>query len=220
MNVRTMLGLLCAGLLTLPVWSAPAEAPAGMEKVKVRPFDQVFAKPGAQWSKYKTVVVDPLDMSKASIDPPSSSGRHKVKVKPLTEQQIALFQEAYMKAFVRELTEDELFVSADKAQADSLRISAVMLEIAPTYLPDPEIESSGRNAVYAESAGSLTIQFDIYDATSGELLAQVVDKRDRTTHGMWREINRVEARSQMKQIMSNWARLFRSRLEEAMQTEQ
>lgn len=220
MTLQGMTRAIVVGLLATLSWPVLAEAPEGLEKVKVRPFDQVFTKPGVQWSQYKSVLVDPLDLSQTTIDPPESSGRHKVKVPPLSEEQIAHFQEAYIKAFSRELTEDNLFSQTDKPQPGSLRISASLLEIAPTYLPESHIESSGRNAVYAESAGSLTILVKISDASSGELLAQVTDKRDRTTHGMWREINRVEARSQMRQIMSNWARLFRSRLEEAMQQDQ
>lgn len=183
--------------------------PPALTKVKMDRLDEVYAKPGVDWHQYTHVLLAPLDMSDTEIKAPS--GTHKRDVKPLTDKQKNTFDTAFQRAFTRELHEDDAFQLAARAQPNTLKIQGKLLQLAPTYIPDSRMAASGRNRVYSETAGTIKMQFDIYDAASGELLAQVTDKREATR--MWRENNAVQNRAQVNQIMGSWARIFRNHLD-------
>lgn len=188
---------------------AESQAPA-LTKVKLDRLDEVYAKPGVDWHQYTHVLLAPLDMNDTEIKAPS--GTHKRDIKPLTDKQKEAFNSAFQRAFTRELNEDDAFQAASEAQANTLKIQGKILQLAPTYIPDSRMAASGRNRVYSETAGTITMQFEIYDAVSGELLAKVTDKREATR--MWRENNAVQNRAQVNQIMGSWARIFRNHLDD------
>lgn len=192
-----------------PVKSHEAQ---GLEKVKVKRLDEVFVKPDVDWAIYTGVAIDPLDMTATKIKAPSSTKKRDIPV--LDEKFEAPFKESYMKAFTREFSEDNLLVDAGAAKAGTLRISAKLLELAPTYIPSGQM-NIGRSDVYTETAGKMQIQFDLYDAKTGEHLAKITDQREGTR--MWRENNRVNNRSQVNQIMNAWARLLRTHLDDIAQ---
>lgn len=190
-----------------------ADAPAGMEKVKVKRLDTVYKKPDVDWSRYAGIYVEPLDLTGVDIKYPRDTKKRDQK--PLSEKSIAQFKELYHKAFTRELSEDGFLVAESAAKEGALVLKARVLEIAPTYVPDSLMETSGRNRVYAETAGKMTIQFDFVDGKTGELLVQATDKREPTRQ--WREINSVQVRSQVNQLMGSWARIVRTNLEDVIQ---
>lgn len=198
--------------VALAIPQVHADAPAGMEKVKVKRLDSVYKKPGADLSQYTGIYVEPLDLTAAEIKYPRDTKKRDQK--PLTEKDIAMFQEMYAKAFTRELSEDSFLVTESSAKDGTLVLKARVLEIAPTYVPNDLMESSGRNRVYAETAGDLTIQFDFIDGKTGELLVRATDKREPTRQ--WREINSVQVRSQVNQLMGSWARIVRTHLEDVI----
>lgn len=207
----TLVGLIaCALPLSVMVSADTAQVPAGLEKVKVKRLDHVYARPGIDWSQYSKVIVDPLDMSQTVIKAPSHT--LKKDIPTLNDKNSAPFKASFMKAFTREFTEDDLLVEVKDAKPGTLRISAKLLEIAPTYFPNSRTEFSSRNKVYSETAGKLEMQFEIRDAATGELLTQATDKRE--ANRMWRENNPIENRAQINQIMGTWARIFRTHLED------
>ncbi len=72
----------------------------------------------------------------------------------------------------------------------------------------PDLNSSGVNRTYARSAGSLTMYLEIYDATSGEILARwIEDLRDREDMYLsW--TNRVTNTAAAKRVIDRWANEF------------
>jgi len=212
MNI-VRLSAVCIALMAVPFVAAAdveASANAGMEKVKVKRLDEVLAKPNIDWGKYTNVSITPLDMTATKIKAPS--GTHKRDIPELTEKVQAPFKDLYLKAFTREFSEDGLLAEAGSKKPGTLRIDSKILELAPTYIPNSTMNVSGRNKVYTETAGKIEMQFDIYDAATGEHLARVTDKREATK--MWRENNSVHNRSQINQIMGTWARIFRTHLDD------
>jgi hypothetical protein len=195
-------------VLWLPAVAASAAPTSALAEVRVDRLDEVLAKPGVDWQQYTRVLLAPLDLSEVTIAAPAATPKRDVK--PLTAAQQQAIGESYSRAFSRELVEDELFVAVDTAQPGTLTIKAKLLAWAPTYLPSERLEASGRNRVYTETAGKLTLQVEIYDATSGELLARVTDERAATR--MWRQNNSVQNRAQINQVMGAWARIFRTHL--------
>ncbi|MDN3638154.1 DUF3313 family protein [Simiduia curdlanivorans] len=207
------LSTVCIALMAAPLVTAAgveASANAGMEKVEVKRLDEVLAKPNIDWAKYTSVSITPLDMSTTTIKAPS--GTHKRDIPELTEKIQAPFKDLYLKAFTREFSEDGLLAEAGSKKSGTLRIDSKILELAPTYIPDSTMNASGRNRAYTQTAGKIQMQFDIYDAATGEHLATVTDKREATK--MWRENNSVQNRSQINQIMGTWARIFRTHLDD------
>ncbi|BFM10018.1 hypothetical protein R50072_01710 [Simiduia litorea] len=207
------LSAVCVALMAAPfVSAADAEvsASAGMEKVKVKRLDEVMVKPNIDWGKYTSVRITPLDMSTTKIKAPS--GTHKRDIPELTEKTQAPFKDLFLKAFTREFSEDGLLADEGTNKPGTLRIDSKILELAPTYIPDSKMNASGRNRAYTETAGKIQMQFDIFDAATGEHLATITDKREATK--MWRENNAVQNRSQINQIMGTWARIFRTHIDD------
>lgn len=214
MKIRTSLltSVLISAVLAMPQAMA-GQAPEGMEPVKVKRLDSVYKKPHIDWSQYAGIYVEPLDVAGATIKyPRDTKNRDK---KPLTEKQIGMMQELYAKAFTRELSEDDFLVAEASGKEGVLILRAKVLEIAPSYVPRSEIENSGLNKVYAENFGKMKIQFQFVDGKTGEVLVQAVDQREPTR--MWRELNSVQVRSQMNQLMGSWARIIRTNIEDVAQ---
>ena len=211
LNVIKLSAVILA-MITVPFVAADETdiATSGMEKVKVKRLDEVFAKPNVDWTKYSAVSISPLDMSTTKIKAPS--GTYKRDIPAITEETSAPFKESYLKAFTQEFSEDGLLAEDNIDKAATLPIEARLLQIAPTHIPNSRTNASGRNRVYSETAGKLEMQFDIFDGATGEHLASVKDRREATK--MWRENNRVHNRTQLNQIMGTWARIFRTHLDD------
>lgn len=215
MNYLARKKLLLLILLTISpaLFAADAEeAPAGLEPIKISRLDQAYAKPGLDWGSYGAIVIAPLDMAEVTVKAPSQI--HKRDLAPLSDRDKTLYIDSFKRAFNREFSQ-HLAVDRSSGEQPPLHspsaiiLSAKLVTLAPTYA-ETRRPSSAPHRVYSETSGKITMQFEIRDHASGELLAQMTDEREASR--MWRENNSVQNRAQVRQIMSTWAGIFAKNL--------
>lgn len=78
----------------------------------------------------------------------------------------------------------------------------------------PDIPTAGRQSNYTDDAGQMTLLLEALDATTGETLVRVIDRRRDIDSNRLQWTNSVTNRAAAQRILNNWARQFREGLDE------
>lgn len=213
-RMRPMSMVLFAVALALPLGAAaakpPKTTPDGLVLQPDTKLALVYLKPGADFSVYDRVALldctvafkknwqreqnrtNPLAVSKKDMD-------------EIRTNLAGLFAEVF-----KEEIEKGGHQLATSAAEDVLvlRPAVVDLDIAA-----PEAAEMGRSRTFATSAGEMTLYMEVYDSSSGELLARVLDRQAGRDWGrlMWQ--NSATNRTEAKKIFRGWATTLRQGLE-------
>jgi hypothetical protein len=183
----------------------------GLEKVEVKGLDVAYARPGAQLSGYKSVLVRPVSVA-FRTDWLRSSGLHGVRPRPDDIERVR----ARVSTFVREEFEAELKdAGIAQAQAPGDDVLEINLAITDLYAAAPEIQVPARSDVWAVSAGEMTLVGELRDSVGGGTLFRFYD------HGQAREWTRPrkilfnENETEARKISRAWAKALREGLQAA-----
>lgn len=202
--------LMVVSLLTACSFNKPHEKnlakeaePLGLTEVKSSKLDSVFVADQVGIANYKHVILEPLDMSAVKIRKPTNISFVNETPWELNDQDRNYYQEKYTQAMKKEWLDKSGLTQVDKATEQTLIVKAVLKEIAPLGSKD---DFKGRPAitkVYSEGVGTMTINFQLSDATTGKVLALVSDQRD--LGKIWEENNRVTFNQQVRLAFTAWA---------------
>lgn len=168
-----------------------------------------YVDPSVDYSRYARIFVLPLGLDNVEIVQPSSGStsavnRHNADWE-LTDQNREQLQAAFQEVMERELTMDGAFTMAEGGGDDVLAIEAMLTRIAPTAPQDNAASrGAGRNRVYTNTAGSVSIAIAFADGDSGEVLAIIKDTRGGNT-GTWGVNNSVTNMSEVRRAFASWA---------------
>lgn len=177
--------------------------PLGLTEVHSSILDAVFVADKVEFADYKQVVLEPLDMSAVKIRKPSNLGFVSDTPWELNDQDRNFYQEKYIQAMKKEWLDKSGLTQVDQASGKTLRVKAVLKEIAPLGSKD---DFKGRpviTKVYSEGVGTMTINFELSDASSGKVLGLISDQRD--LGKVWEENNRVTFNQQVRLAFTAWA---------------
>jgi Protein of unknown function (DUF3313) len=213
----------CVALLAAAFLLAPAFADSkaeldelmshdGLQKIKVKGMDLVYALPGATLADYHRVQIDPVTVAfHKSWDPDKTGSRFK-----LTDAERENIKSGVAKLvrdeFVKELQTKSSYQVVDAAGPDVLRIKADIINL---YVNAPDTMSAGRSKTYTVSAGEMTLVMELYDSETGQVLSRVIDRREARDTGMMTLTNSVVNASEARMIASSWARILRNGLDKA-----
>jgi hypothetical protein len=211
------LALLVSGaVVLLPMLVAADEPPQewdGLVRVKSKNLDHVYKLPGADFSGYKRVRLDPIEVEFDKNWKPNDSTRSPSQ--RLTNSDIEKIKQAlaeeFRKVFTEELTKNGYPV-VDENDEDVLRVSAA---IANLYINAPEKMSAGRTRTYTTSAGHMTLVAELRDSVTGKLMARAVDSVQGRDTGNFQITNSVTNMSSARTALSKWARVLREGLDDA-----
>ena len=212
------LALLLGGALTtlLPPAAIADEPPKewdGLARVKSKQLDHVYKLPEADFSGYKRVRLDPIEVEFDKNWKPNQSERSPSR--RLTDADIQKIREAlakeFHKVFTEELSEHGYPVVAENGE-DVLRVSAA---IANLYITAPEKMSAGVSRTYTTSAGHMTLVAELRDSVTGQLLARAVDSVQGRDTGSFMITNSVTNMSAARTALTKWARVLREGLDDA-----
>lgn len=184
-----------------------------LHRVKNAQVGMAYLDPSADFSRFESILLDPLDMSATEIIQPSGS-TSAVARRPseLTERNIENIQRAFAEVFTRELEETGDYKIVTEPGPGVLRISATVTQIAPTAPADnSRSRASGRTRVFTEGAGRMAIAFAFSDSKNDEILAVVKDVRSGTP--TWGINNSVTNLSDVRFMFARWGRMVRARLD-------
>ena len=209
--------LVSAGLGSwLPLTVSADEPPQewdGLTRVKSKQLDHVYKLPGADFSGYQRVRLDPIEVEFDKNFKPNDSQRspsQRLTNDDLEKIKKALAEE-FRKVFTEELTKNGYQVVTEDDD-DVLRVSAAIVNL---YITAPDKMSAGRSRTYTTSAGHMTLAAELRDSVTGKLMARAVDSVQGRDTGTFQITNSVTNMSSARTALSKWARVLREGMDEA-----
>jgi hypothetical protein len=211
-----LLTLVMVGAAPLHAGAATAQelmSHDGLERVKSRDADLVYARPGASLAAYTQVMLGPVDVAfSKNWDPKRPGSSFKISADEREEIRSGVAN-LVRDEFVKALQAKNGYQVVDTAGPQVLRLKVSIINL---YVNAPDVATAGRTRSYVASAGEMTLVLEIYDSETGQVLSRVVDRQESTIRGgqlSWS--NRVMNQSEAELIASGWAGKLRKALDKA-----
>jgi len=150
----------------------PAATTDGLYRLRATRVAGVFARPGASFSGYRGILLDPVSVSYKTEPRPASTLSRARGNYALDEAGMERLKQIYRESFERELTRGETFTAAQAAGPAVLRVSGHIVNLVVNV---PPLRGSDRDFVF--DAGEMTLVLDVRDSQSEEPLLRLVDRR-------------------------------------------
>jgi hypothetical protein len=185
----------------------------GLEKVKSKGLDVAYRRPGATLAGYSKVMLDsPIEVAfHKDWDPQKTGSRMKLSSEDRENIRSGISKLVY-EEFVKQLQKDNAYPVVTQQGPDVLRVRVSIINL---YANAPDTMEAGRSRVYTVSAGEMTLVAELFDSETGEVLARVIDRREARDSGTMQLSNSVVNSSEARYIVASWARILRSRLDDA-----
>jgi len=208
---RRALALASLALLSVVAFAAkPPEEWDGLKLVKLKGLDAAYARPGADFTIYTKIIIDPIQVAFAkNWDKKSTVYKQKLSTKELDEIKTKLGKLAE-ETFAEEFSKKGGIQIVTEPGPDVLRFSSAIVDLWPRAV---DTQEPGRNYTYTTSAGSATLYAELRDSETGQLIGRVVDAREARNSSTMRWTNSVENTAEARAMVSDWARILRKRYE-------
>ena len=197
---------------------APATSPEGLVLQPDTKAGAIYLKPGASLKGYQVFGVTDCEVAfRKNWLRDQNSNRLDLSDR-VTQEDVDRIKDALSEqcesAFRAALQEAPPYTVVDEfengEQVLVLRPSIVNLDIAA-----PDTMSTGISRSYTTSAGEMTLILEMLDATTGELLVRVIDKKKGLESGRMQWTNSVTNRADADRALNSWAKQLRSALDNA-----
>jgi len=198
-------------VLSLVAVAAPlyaADAPKtweGLEQRPVKGLDLVYVRPGAQLQGYKSILIDtPVEVAFDRHWDPNEGVRSTTRRMSASDIQAIKTEMAaeFHKVFAEELAKGG-YALVDQVRDDTLRLHA---QIADVFINAPDRMEPGRVTSYTMESGRATLELELRDGATGQLLARVVDEKTAPRSGTLQVTNSVTNSADFRQAVRSWAR--------------
>ena len=216
--------LLSAAAAAIVLGGSPAHAqnpPAewdGLVRVESRHFDAVYLAPGADFSGYTKVMLDPTEVSfkrdwlrDYNRDARGLSNRMS---EDEAREILAAAQSGFQDVF-REVYAQRGIQVVTEPGPDVLRLRTA---VANLDVAAPDMMTPGRTSTYSREAGEATIVIEVRDSMSGAILGRGVDRRTAGDNSFVLRRSRVTNRADFQRIFRSWAQLSAEALERLRST--
>ena len=140
----------------------------------------VYVDPDADYGRYDSVLLVPLDVDHIEIIQPNTTSSVANRFNrdwELTDSDRSKLQDAFREAMEKAIADGGDFSLAEDGGENVLRVEAMITQIAPNA-PKDDVQSRGtRSTIITEGAGSLSVAMMLADGDSGEVLAIIKDTR-------------------------------------------
>jgi hypothetical protein len=175
-------------------------------------LNAVFLKPNAQVAAYRSVMLDPVQVSfDSNWDP--NRGTRSMSAR-LNADDVAAIKSDLAELF-REIFRDELarggYQLVDQPGPETLRVTPAIINL---FINAPDTSAPGRTRTYTADSGRMTLVAELRDSETGTLLARAVDTQTGRNAGMWTISNRVTNTADARRAIGVWASALRRGLDE------
>jgi hypothetical protein len=184
----------------------------GLELVETTRTGHLYSNPDADWRAYTRINLDQvsIEFRKNWQRDQNRYRRQKVRaedVDRIKAELASLFDDV----FTRELSENGGYEIVTDTGGDVLMIrpSIVELDIAA-----PETTRAISMRSMTRDPGKMTLVLEIVDSVSGDVLEQAEDKQLMRDRYGYYQSNRVTNQAEAQQLLLEWARALRQRLDE------
>jgi hypothetical protein len=206
-----MKNVLCAAGAALVVGGSAAFAqnpPAewdGLVRVESRHFDVVYLAPGADFSGYTKVMLDPTEVSFRRNWQRDFNNNARGLTNRISDQEArdilnavqGGFQDVFRQVYAQRGIQ---VVSEPGPDVLRLRTAVTNLDVAA-----PDQMTPGRTRTYASEAGEATIVIEARDSMSGAILGRGVDRRTAGDNSFVLRRSRVTNRADFERMFRSWA---------------
>lgn len=202
-----------AGALPATAADAPPAEWDGLVRVNSKQIDHLYKLPEADFSGYKRVRLDPIEVEFDKNWKPNAAERspsRRLDNSDLEKIKKTLAEE-FRKVFTEELTNNGYPVVNEDGD-DVLRVSAA---IANLYITAPDKMSAGRSRTYTTNAGHMTLVAELRDSVTGKLMARAVDSVQARDTGTFMITTSVSNLAGARTALGKWARVLREGLDAA-----
>lgn len=207
--VAVIVGASLAACETTQRQPLPETTEDGLNKVAVKGIDIAYVRPGATLAPYKRIMLDPADVAfSKDWDPEKTGSRMKLNESEREKIRTGL-KNLFDKTFKEELEKGGYPVVGTPAP-DVLRVTAGLIDV---YVNAPDVMTPGRSTTYVMNAGHMTLVAELRDSETGAILARVADQREARDDMFLQMSSSVENSAEARAMISNWARILRSRLD-------
>jgi len=179
--------------ISQPASAKPPTNWDGLAQVPAKNVDYLYLRPGADFRGYNAILLAPTevafkknwrsDMNRSRRGAPQFSD---ADVRKVIDEAQGKLQGSFAKRF-----SETGFQIVQSPAPNALK---VLVGVANVNVVAPELDSPGRNRVYAEDTGYATLVIEVRDSISGELLGRAVD------HGV-----AGDSLVSLRTSVSNWA---------------
>jgi len=184
MDRRTLFRVLAAVLAGIAVSASNAATPAtseGLVAVQSRSVDEIYVRPNANLSAYRKIIVDPgqATLKKNWLKDINSQRDMTRWLVPEDAQRVQELAASSLAPNVAEGFRQQGYEVVASPGPGVLRLTP---RVSDLYLNAPDTHNPGIQRYFVRDGGQATLQLEVRDAVSGELLGRVVDR------GLAREI--------------------------------
>ena len=184
MDRHTLFRVLAAVLAGMAVSASSAATPPaseGLVAVQSRSVDEIYVRPNANLSGYRKIIVDPgqATLKKNWLKDINSQRDMTRWLVPEDAQRVQELAASSLAPNVAEGFRQQGYEVVASPGPGVLRLTPVVSDL---YLNAPDTHNPGIQRYFVRDGGQATLQLDVRDAVSGELLGRVVDR------GLAREI--------------------------------
>jgi len=184
MDRHTLFRVLAALLAGIAVSASDAATPPtseGLVAVQSRSLDEIYVRPNANLSAYRKIIVDPgqATLKKNWLKDINSQRDMTRWLVPEDAQRVQELAASSLAPNVAEGFRQQGYEVVAAAGPGVLRVTP---RVSDLYLNAPDTHNPGIQRYFVRDGGQATLQLEVRDAVSGELLGRVVDR------GLAREI--------------------------------
>ena len=173
----------------------------GLVQRKSKGIDAVYVRPDVDFTVYRNVVLDPVQVAFDKNWKPNRTGSASRR---LSTDEIEKIREEMASEFRRIFTEELAKGGYDivpKPLDDTLRVFAGLADV---YITAPDTMSAGRTKTYTRSTGRMTLAMELRDGPTNQLLARVVDRHvDDSMYAQW--TTSVTNSAEFRNAVTAWA---------------
>lgn len=185
-------------------------ADEGLVPLKVSGLNHVYARPGADLSRYTRVMLDPVEVSFSPGWNPQPAG---TRMTVAGEQTIkAELSKLLRQELRRALMRSGHYTIVQAADEDVVRIKAEIRDLGIESAPDA-LAAESRSFVI--SSGEMRLIAELRDAPTGALIARVVDFKKGPESGWMKRAQRIDSTADARRAAARWALILRGQLDAA-----
>ncbi|MBX5461267.1 MAG: DUF3313 family protein [Steroidobacteraceae bacterium] len=203
--ILTAMSLLVSGSIGA---AEEAETWDGLTRMKAKHMDAVFLLPGADFTGYTAVIIEPVEVA-LKENWQRDVNRSRMGTRRVTDEQVQKMRtevaEALPEVFARDFEKAGWTIATEPApHVLSLQSAVINIDVAA-----PDTPSAGRVKSYSFDAGSATLALEVRDSQTHQLLGRAVDAR-RTPGGsaslQW--TTSVSNRADFQALFRDWSRIL------------
>jgi hypothetical protein len=182
----------------------------GLREVRNPRFGAVWVADDFDLSGYTKVRLEGAGIEFRNVGATGGS-RNRTREFPISERGQQDLSDIMENAFRRELARSSRFELTEAVGPDVLTVWGGLLDVV-SFVPP---ERPGRSDIWLRSVGEATLVIELRDSQSNATLARIVDRRAAEQTSTGTVANTVTTTAEVRRLATNWARLFRQRLDQA-----